>query len=139
MAALYGSDTQRDPKIVDTHVCRIRAKLRAVGGDGYLESEWGKGYRLVEMLFQNAVPSCERARANNFAIAQAVLQRLAEKPAAFPELCALNPHWNRGSLRGAINRMMAAGLVVNVGHHRAALYALKDADIDPRALEARHG
>jgi DNA-binding response OmpR family regulator len=36
-----------DIKIIDIFVCKIRGKFRALNAEHYIETWWGKGYRLV--------------------------------------------------------------------------------------------
>ena len=44
---LYGGMDEPDLKIIDVFVCKLRKKLsEATGGDTYIETVWGRGYRL---------------------------------------------------------------------------------------------
>ena len=44
---LYGGMKEPEIKIIDVFVCKLRKKLAAVtGGNHYLETVWGRGYRL---------------------------------------------------------------------------------------------
>ncbi|MBB3064668.1 MULTISPECIES: response regulator transcription factor CtrA [Limibacillus] len=44
---LYGGMDEPDLKIIDVFVCKLRKKLsEATGGDNYIETVWGRGYRL---------------------------------------------------------------------------------------------
>lgn len=47
---LYGHSKQMPKrKIISVFVCRLRSKLkRALGGAGYVETVWGKGYVLID-------------------------------------------------------------------------------------------
>ena len=44
---LYGGMDEPELKIIDVFVCKLRKKLaRATGGNHYIETIWGRGYRL---------------------------------------------------------------------------------------------
>jgi DNA-binding winged helix-turn-helix (wHTH) protein len=44
---LYGRMDEPNPKIIDVFVCHLRKKLaQATGGKHYIETLWGRGYRL---------------------------------------------------------------------------------------------
>jgi two-component system, cell cycle response regulator CtrA len=44
---LYGGLDEPELKIIDVFVCRLRKKLaQATGGKRYIETIWGRGYRL---------------------------------------------------------------------------------------------
>ena len=44
---LYGGKDEPELKIIDVFVCRLRKKLaQATGGKHYIETVWGRGYRL---------------------------------------------------------------------------------------------
>src|SRR6516225_11321864 len=44
---LYGGMHEPEIKIIDVFVCKLRKKLaEATGGDHYIETVWGRGYRL---------------------------------------------------------------------------------------------
>jgi two-component system cell cycle response regulator CtrA len=46
---LYRGTDEREPKIIDVFVCRLRKKLaQATGGSHYIETVWGRGYVLRE-------------------------------------------------------------------------------------------
>lgn len=47
---LYGYSKQKPKlKIISVFVCRLRSKLKnALGGAGYIETVWGKGYVLID-------------------------------------------------------------------------------------------
>lgn len=46
---LYGGSNERQPKIVDVFVCKLRDKLKeASGGTEYITTVWGRGYILKE-------------------------------------------------------------------------------------------
>jgi two-component system cell cycle response regulator CtrA len=44
---LYGGSDEPDLKIIDVFICKLRKKLAAAtGGDHYIETVWGRGYKL---------------------------------------------------------------------------------------------
>ena len=44
---LYGGKNEPEQKIIDVFVCYLRKKLaQATGGEQYIETVWGRGYRL---------------------------------------------------------------------------------------------
>jgi DNA-binding winged helix-turn-helix (wHTH) protein len=46
---LYGGMDQPELKIIDVFVCHLRKKLaQATGGKLYIETVWGRGYRLCD-------------------------------------------------------------------------------------------
>ena len=52
---LYGGTDEPEFKIIDVFVCNLRKKLaQATGGDHYIETEWGRGYRLHEPVARAA-------------------------------------------------------------------------------------
>ncbi len=53
---LYGGMDERELKIIDVFVCKLRKKLAAAtGGDTYIETVWGRGYVLREPLAEPAL------------------------------------------------------------------------------------
>lgn len=47
---LYGGMDEPELKIIDVFICKLRKKLAsATGGDGYIETVWGRGYVLHEI------------------------------------------------------------------------------------------
>ena len=44
---VWGFRSPARTRTVDSHACRLRNKLAAVGGRGYIENVWGVGYRLL--------------------------------------------------------------------------------------------
>jgi len=49
MAHLYAGREEPDPKIIDVFVCKLRKKLsEATGGQDYIHTVWGCGYRMQE-------------------------------------------------------------------------------------------
>jgi two-component system cell cycle response regulator CtrA len=46
---LYGGINEPEMKIIDVFVCHLRKKLaQATGGKQYIETVWGRGYRLCD-------------------------------------------------------------------------------------------
>jgi two-component system cell cycle response regulator CtrA len=46
---LYGGMDEPELKIIDVFVCKLRKKLvQATGGKHYIETVWGRGYRLCD-------------------------------------------------------------------------------------------
>ena len=46
---LYGGMDEPEVKIIDVFVCKLRKKLaEATGGNHYIETVWGRGYRLSD-------------------------------------------------------------------------------------------
>jgi two-component system cell cycle response regulator CtrA len=46
---LYGGKDEPELKIIDVFVCHLRKKLaQATGGEHYIETIWGRGYRLCD-------------------------------------------------------------------------------------------
>lgn len=50
LLALYGGRDEPELKIIDVFVCKLRAKLRALGAADHIETVWGQGYALREPL-----------------------------------------------------------------------------------------
>ena len=47
---LYGGMDEPELKIIDVFICKLRKKLAvATGGDGYIETVWGRGYVLRDV------------------------------------------------------------------------------------------
>lgn len=62
---LYGGMDEPNPKIIDVFVCKIRKKLQNLGIDDFIETNWGRGYMVVdhgsEMMYSgSSVPSSTR-------------------------------------------------------------------------------
>jgi two-component system cell cycle response regulator CtrA len=54
---LYGGLDEPEPKIIDVFICKLRKKLvNASGGKDYVETIWGRGYRLREPSDEDAAP-----------------------------------------------------------------------------------
>ena len=55
---LYGGMDEPRLKIIDVFVCHLRKKLaRATGGKHYIETVWGRGYRMRDPGRVSAAPS----------------------------------------------------------------------------------
>jgi len=52
---LYGGLDEPNPKIIDVFICKIRKKLMALGADDLIETNWGRGYMVVERRSAGAV------------------------------------------------------------------------------------
>lgn len=47
MRAVWGYCAPERTRTLDSHACRLRAKLRSAGDRRFIENIWGIGYRLV--------------------------------------------------------------------------------------------
>jgi two-component system cell cycle response regulator CtrA len=45
---LYGGLDEPNPKIIDVFICKIRKKMLALGADDLIETNWGRGYMVVD-------------------------------------------------------------------------------------------
>ncbi len=46
---LYGGMDEPELKIIDVFICKLRKKLsHATGGENYIETVWGIGFKLAE-------------------------------------------------------------------------------------------
>jgi two-component system cell cycle response regulator CtrA len=53
---LYNGLDEPIAKIIDVFICKLRKKLAdATGGDNFIETIWGRGYRLIAPLDRNGV------------------------------------------------------------------------------------
>ena len=51
---IYNGLDEPIAKIIDVFICKLRKKLSdATGGENYIETIWGRGYRLIESLNRN--------------------------------------------------------------------------------------
>jgi two-component system cell cycle response regulator CtrA len=48
---LYGGLDEPNPKIIDVFVCKIRKKLQMMGVDDFIETNWGRGYMVIDQRF----------------------------------------------------------------------------------------
>ncbi|MCW8308163.1 response regulator transcription factor [Acidiphilium sp. PA] len=58
---LYGGLDEPNPKIIDVFICKIRKKLLALGADDLIETNWGRGYLVVEKRSPDYVPLAKPA------------------------------------------------------------------------------
>jgi two-component system cell cycle response regulator CtrA len=59
---LYGGIHEPEAKIIDVFVCKLRKKLaEATGGNHYIETVWGRGYRLRDPDLSSEVRTDDRA------------------------------------------------------------------------------
>ncbi|HQT60134.1 MULTISPECIES: response regulator transcription factor [unclassified Acidiphilium] len=45
---LYGGLDEPNPKIIDVFICKIRKKLISAGADDLIQTNWGRGYMIVD-------------------------------------------------------------------------------------------
>ena len=45
---LYGGLDEPNPKIIDVFICKIRKKLQSMGIDDFIETNWGRGYMVID-------------------------------------------------------------------------------------------
>jgi two-component system cell cycle response regulator CtrA len=45
---LYGGLDEPNPKIIDVFICKIRKKLQSMGVDDFIETNWGRGYMVID-------------------------------------------------------------------------------------------
>lgn len=45
---LYGGLDEPNPKIIDVFICKIRKKLQKSGADDLIQTNWGRGYMVVD-------------------------------------------------------------------------------------------
>lgn len=122
---LYGGMDEPELKIIDVFICKIRNKLRPYGVDGRLETVWGRGYRLVAEPSVKDVP--EPVATGRIPFRTLILSRLREGPATFRDVCQAVPDASHLTLRALLSNLLGAGLVLNSGDLRSALYVLKAA------------
>jgi two-component system cell cycle response regulator CtrA len=67
---LYGGLDEPNPKIIDVFICKIRKKLQLMGVDDFIETNWGRGYMVIDHradagaeMSGTPAPAEERARA----------------------------------------------------------------------------
>ncbi|HQT85817.1 MULTISPECIES: response regulator transcription factor [Acidiphilium] len=58
---LYGGLDEPNPKIIDVFICKIRKKLLALGADELIETNWGRGYLVVEKRSPDYAPQANPA------------------------------------------------------------------------------
>jgi two-component system cell cycle response regulator CtrA len=70
---LYGGLDEPNPKIIDVFVCKIRKKLQAMGVDDFIETNWGRGYIVID----HRVPVPVEAPAAQVALAEVASRAVA--------------------------------------------------------------
>jgi two-component system cell cycle response regulator CtrA len=45
---LYGGLDEPNPKIIDVFICKIRKKLQLLGVNDFIETNWGRGYMVID-------------------------------------------------------------------------------------------
>jgi two-component system, cell cycle response regulator CtrA len=45
---LYGGLDEPNPKIIDVFICKIRKKLQCMGVEDFIETNWGRGYMVID-------------------------------------------------------------------------------------------
>jgi two-component system cell cycle response regulator CtrA len=46
---LYGGMDEPEAKIIDVFICKLRKKLASsCGGANYIETVWGRGYKMID-------------------------------------------------------------------------------------------
>jgi two-component system cell cycle response regulator CtrA len=45
---LYGGMDEPEPKIVDVFICKLRKKLQDATGKNYVQTIWGRGYKVSD-------------------------------------------------------------------------------------------
>ncbi|OYY04543.1 MAG: two-component system response regulator [Acidocella sp. 35-58-6] len=45
---LYGGLDEPNPKIIDVFICKIRKKLQMLGVEDFVETNWGRGYMVID-------------------------------------------------------------------------------------------
>ncbi len=53
---LYGGLDEPNPKIIDVFICKIRKKLAAYGVEDFIETNWGRGYMILE---KRSIPAAQ--------------------------------------------------------------------------------
>ena len=56
---LYGGLDEPNPKIIDVFICKIRKKLQTLNVDDFIETNWGRGYMVIDQRgdYLPAVPA----------------------------------------------------------------------------------
>jgi two-component system cell cycle response regulator CtrA len=123
MDHLYGGMDEPELKIIDVFICKIRAALKGYGADGYIETVWGRGYRMTETPDPRAALTKSTGRREGPSAAARVLAALrASGDMTFRGLCAVLADVPQNTVRSALQSTIASGEAVNVGGHREALY-----------------
>ncbi len=59
---LYGGLDEPNPKIIDVFICKIRKKLQSMGVDDFIETNWGRGYMVID--HRQDVPAAQSSGLN---------------------------------------------------------------------------
>ncbi|HQT47342.1 MAG TPA: response regulator transcription factor, partial [Acidocella sp.] len=62
---LYGGLDEPNPKIIDVFICKIRKKLAVMGVDDFIETNWGRGYMVIDHRQEAAADAGQRGGAAN--------------------------------------------------------------------------
>ncbi len=69
---LYGGLDEPNPKIIDVFICKIRKKLQNLGVNDFIETNWGRGYMVIDHRQDiNAETAPREAVSNNRGLARA--------------------------------------------------------------------
>lgn len=122
--ALYGFDGERDPKIVDVFICKMRAKLSRFGVS--IKTLWGEGYQLEDRRRWRAL--LERQEGKNdmaFKPQETIQISFTVTPKVFAGLEA-----RAAGVKPALyaKQLFEAGYAARVGHERGERSA--DAELD---------
>lgn len=110
MAMLYPNDAdEAESKIVDVYICKIRAKLRDHGVAGCLQTAWGKGYSLNEVVGADATYT--QFSAQN-AIGR-ILALLGDKQSRLSGEIARGVNIKSHSVQGRLSHMRVKGWLKN--------------------------
>lgn len=110
MDALYTNDAdEAESKIVDVYICKIRAKLRDHGVAGCLQTVWGKGYVLNEVVGADATYTQFSAQ-NTIG---RILALLGDKQSRVSAEVAAGVNIKAHSIHGRLSHMKAKGWVKN--------------------------
>lgn len=119
---IYAGRDEPELKIVDVFVCKIRNKLRPHGCAGQLETSWGRGYRLVEQPTIEAFDLRQNAGGPPSPVQSAVMERVLQAPATFPEIWGAMPLAPEGSVRNALAVLVNRGDIERSGEPKRAVY-----------------
>jgi two-component system cell cycle response regulator CtrA len=61
---LYGGLDEPNPKIIDVFICKIRKKLQSMGVDDFIETNWGRGYMVIDHRREAGMDSAQHPMAN---------------------------------------------------------------------------
>ncbi|OYV60295.1 MAG: two-component system response regulator [Acidocella sp. 21-58-7] len=70
---LYGGLDEPNPKIIDVFICKIRKKMELLGVDDFVETNWGRGYMVIDHRSEARSNMSSEARSNMSSEARANL------------------------------------------------------------------